>query len=68
MKLGIAMLVVGLALAAFGVFMGSAASSAVSCGEAEYREVALYESAAYGMLVFGGGLSIGGIVRMILKR
>jgi len=68
MKLGIAMLLIGLLCAGFGVFLGNAASSAISYGEAEHEEVFLYESAAWGLLVFGGGLSIGGIVRMIVKR
>ena len=68
MKLGISMLVVGLIFAGFGVFLWDPGSSARYWLEPDLQTVALYVSIGKGVTVFGGGLAIGGIVRMILKK
>ena len=70
MKLGISMLVVGLIFAGFGVFLWDPGSSARYWLEpySELQDIALYMSIGKGLTVFGGGLTIGGIVRMIVKR
>lgn len=70
MKLGISMLVVGLLFAGFGVFLWDPGSSARYMLEpySELRDIALYSSIGKGLTVFGGGLSIGGIVRMVVKK
>ena len=70
MKLGISMLVVGLLFAGFGVFLWDPGSSARYWLEpySELQDIALYMSIGKGLTVFGGGLTIGGIVRMIVKR
>ena len=70
MKLGISMLVVGLIFAGFGVFLWDPGSSVRYWLEpySELQDIALYMSIGKGLTVFGGGLSIGGIVRMIVKR
>ena len=70
MKLGISMLVVGLLIAGLGVFLWDPGSSARYWFEpySELRDIALYASIGKGLTVFGGGLSIGGIIRMVVKR
>jgi len=69
MKLGIAMLVTGLIFAGFGVFLGSCPGSYIwfqKCISYEYLGITL--AVGKGMTVFGGGLSLGGLVRMTVKR
>jgi hypothetical protein len=71
MKLGISMLVVGLLFAGFGFFLWNYASlgglsGSPTCGLPQ--DVATVEAIGMGMTIFGGGLAIGGIVRMIVKR
>jgi len=70
MKLGIFMLVIGLLIAGFGVFLWDPGSSARYLLEPynELQDVALYMAIGKVLTVIGGGLSIGGIVRMIVKR
>ena len=70
MKLGISMLVIGLIFAGFGVFLWDPGSSARYWLEpySELQDIALYMSIGKGLTVFGGGLTIGGIVRMVVKR
>lgn len=70
MKLGISMLIIGLLFAGFGVFLWDPGSSARYWLEpySELQDIALYMSIGKGLTVFGGGLAIGGIVRMAVKR
>jgi len=71
MKLGISMLVVGLLFAGFGFFLWNYASLGGLSGSPAWgfpQEVAMVKAIGMGMTVFGGGLTIGGIVRMIVKR
>jgi hypothetical protein len=76
MKLGIFLLIFGLLLAAVGVFAWQYAES--SMWEAiighlfgyheQYEHAVLGKAAGLALTVFGGGLALGGIVRMIVKR
>jgi hypothetical protein len=76
MKLGIFLLVFGLLLAAAGVFAWQYAESSMweaILGEffgyhAEYSQALLVRAGGIGLTVLGGGLALGGIVRMIVKR
>jgi hypothetical protein len=71
MKLGISMLVVGLLLAGFGVFLWNFASGGGLAGSPLWglpQDIATIEAIGIGVTIFGGGLAIGGIVRMIVKR
>jgi hypothetical protein len=76
MKLGIFLLIFGLALAAVGVFAWQYAQSSMweaILGELfgyheQYEQALLVRAAGLGLTVFGGGLALGGIVRMIVKR
>jgi hypothetical protein len=70
MKLGIAMLIIGLLFAGFGVFLWDPGNSMRYLVEPsnELQQLAFYASIGKGLTVFGGGLTIGGIVRMIVKR
>jgi len=71
MKLGIFMLVVGLLLAGFGFFLWNYAGAQgpfTSSWFSSYQDQSMTQAIGMGMTVFGGGLSIGGIVRMIVKR
>ena len=70
MKLGISMLVIGLLLAGFGIFLWNFAGSAgpFSSWFSTYEDASMARAIGMGVTVFGGGLSIGGIVRMIVKR
>ena len=71
MKLGISMLVVGLLLAGLGVFLWNFAGAQgpfTSGWFSSYEDQSLAEAIGMGLTVFGGGLSIGGIVRMVLKK
>ena len=66
MKLGIFLLILGLLIAAGGVYLWQYYSPTLL----GYRpqEAQQYVSAGLGGIVLGGGLAIGGIIRMILKR
>ena len=71
MKLGISMLVVGLLFAGFGVFLWNFAGSQgvfTSGWFTTYEEQSMAKAIGMGVTIFGGGLTIGGIVRMIVKR
>ena len=71
MKLGIAMLIIGLLSAGFGFFLWNFAGSAWLWGSSwfsNYEEASMAKAIGMGVTVFGGGLAIGGIVRMIVKR
>ena len=71
MKLGTAMLVIGLIVAAGGVFIWQLASKGGLAGSSVWslpQDVAMVEAIGMGLTVLGGGLAIGGIVRMVLKR
>jgi hypothetical protein len=71
MKLGISMLVVGLVLAGLGVFVWQFASGGGLAGHPVFslpQDIATVEAIGMGLTVVGGGLSIGGIVRMVIKR
>ena len=76
MKLGIFLLIFGLILAGVGVAAWQWAESAMweaEFGEVfgyhqQYQEVLLTRAGGLGVAIFGGGLAIGGIVRMIVKR
>jgi hypothetical protein len=66
MKLGIFLLILGLLIAAGGIYLWQYNSPTVL----GYRtqEAQQYFSAGLGGIVVGGGLAIGGIIRMIVKR
>ena len=66
MKLGISLLILGLLIAAGGVYLWQYYSPTFL----GYRtqEAQQYVSAGLGCIVVGGGLSIGGIIRMVVKR
>jgi len=71
MKLGISMLVIGLLFAGFGFFLWNFAGSQLpftSSWFLNYEDQSMAQAIGMGVTVFGGGLSIGGIVRMIVKR
>ena len=76
MKLGIFLLIFGLILAGVGVAAWQYAESAMweaEIGEIfgyhqQYEKALLIRSGGLGIAVFGGGLAIGGIVRMIVTR
>lgn len=71
MKLGIAMLVIGLIFAGFGFFLWNFAGSAgplTSGWFSSYEDAAMVKAAGMGITLFGGGLALGGLVRMIVKR
>ena len=71
MKGGIAMLVIGLILAGGGFFLWNYAGSAGPFNPGPfgtYDQSSMYKSIGMGVTVLGGGLAIGGIVRMIVKR
>ena len=63
MKLGISMLVIGLLFAGFGVYLWKLADAGPVASD-------WFSTEAIGMAVtvFGSGLSIAGIVRMVVKR
>lgn len=63
MKLGIIMLVVGLLLAGFGVYLWNLAGAGPVASNWFSTE-----AIGIGVTVFGGGLSIGGIVKMVVKK
>ena len=66
MKTGIFLLIVGLLIAAGGVYVWQYYGPTFL----GYRtqEAQQYVSAGLGGMVVGGGLAIGGIIRMIVKR
>lgn len=78
MKLGIFMLLVGLILAGLGLFSWVFATSvwdfAITPGTvpphwfSSYEQIALVKAIGMGVALFGGGLALGGLVRMIVKR
>ena len=71
MKLGIFMLVFGLILAGIGVAVwvyADPTSSFLFGGRLNVDQAQIADAAGIGGAVVGGGLAIGGIVRMILKR
>ena len=70
MKLGIAMLVIGLVIAGigFGLWQFYSMEMALKEYAADSLLYARYVATAQGATLFGGGLSIGGIVAMIIKR
>jgi uncharacterized membrane protein YciS (DUF1049 family) len=75
MKLGIAMLVIGLLFAAVGLgawYLAANEPYATAFGypvdRSEYELLMLIQSSGLAGAVFGGGLALGGIVRMIVKR
>jgi len=70
-KLGIFMLIVGLLIAGFGIFLWSMITECVNSlapGTMISGEAFYYKAGGAGLVVFGSGLTIGGIVRMIVKR
>ena len=66
MKFGIFMLVLGLIIAAAGAFLWQSYSPTFL----GYRDGdnQMYYAAGIAAMVLGGGLALGGIIRMILKR
>lgn len=71
MKLGISMLVFGLLLAGVGVTAWMYADPELSfwgVSQLNIDEAQMVKAAGIGVAVLGGGLAIGGIVRMIVKR
>jgi hypothetical protein len=66
MKLGIAMLIIGLIFAGFGFGLWNFVSLGGLPGVPS--DVATAQAVGMGVTVFGGGLSIGGIVRMVVKK
>ena len=71
MKIGIFMLVLGLILAGFGVAAFAYADPNVSFwvgGRLSVEEARMADAAGIGVAIIGGGLAVGGIVRMIVKR
>jgi hypothetical protein len=67
MKLGLSLLVFGLLVAAIGLGLWQYGSA----GQVAWDIVRSAEGTAaigLGISVFGGGLAIGGIIRMIIKR
>jgi hypothetical protein len=71
MKLGISMLVIGLLFAGFGFFLWNYAGAQgpfTSSWFSTYEEQSMAQAIGMGVTVFGGGLTIGGIVRMVVKR
>lgn len=70
MKLSIAMLVIGLVVAGlgFGLWQFYSTEMATQSYAAHNLLYARYVATAQGATLFGGGLSIAGIVRMIIKK
>lgn len=71
MKLGIFMLVFGLILAGVGIGVFTYADPNASFwvgGRLSVEEARIADAAGIGVAIIGGGLALGGIVRMILKR
>ena len=71
MKLGISMLVIGLVLAGIGTAAFMYADPNMSLwGASSFSvdEAQMVNAAGIGLAVVGGGLAIGGIIRMIVKR
>jgi len=75
MKLGIFLLVFGLILAGAGIaawqYGGDLQSTVLGIprhGSSDYQLGEMASAAGLGVLVLGGGLAIGGIIRMFIKR
>jgi hypothetical protein len=75
-KLALFFLVFGLLVATIGVFLWQYAQSSMweaILGEffgyhQQYEQALLVRAGGIGLTVLGGGLAVGGIVRMIVKR
>lgn len=68
MKLGISMLILGLLLASCGVFIWLCPTFVCTPGCYTSNDAAMWKSLGGALVVFGGGLTLGGLVRMILRR
>jgi len=69
MKLGISMLIAGLVFAGFGVFLWSCPGSEIWFGKCiSYENLGITLAVGKAVTVFGGGLAVGGLVRMIVKK
>ena len=71
MKLGMFLLIFGLVLAGGGVAMWMYADPNVSLwfgGRFSVDEAQMLEAGDIGLTILGGGLALGGIVRMIVAR
>ncbi len=71
MKLGIFLLIFGLLIAAVGVAAFMYADPNTSFwigGRLDVEQARLVDAVGMGITVLGGGLAIGGIVRMIVKK
>lgn len=71
MKLGMFLLIFGLVLAGGGVAMWMYADPNVSLwfgGRFSVDEARMLEAGGIGLTILGGGLALGGIVRMIVAR
>jgi len=76
MKLGLFMLIIGLLFAALGVFAWQFAQSSMweaTLGEffgyhEQYQQSLMLRAGGLALTVLGGGIALGGLVRMIVKR
>ena len=70
MKLGIFLLILGLILAGAGVATWMSADPTVSFwfGDSVVQETRMLDASGPGLTVLGGGLALGGIIRMVVKR
>lgn len=69
MKLGIFLLVLGLILAGAGAAVGMYIDPNISFWYGgSVQEARMMDAASLGVMVLGGGLALGGIIRMIVKR
>lgn len=67
MKFGIFLLILGLLIAGAGVYVWEYYSPTFF-GYRLTQEAQQFSSMGIGAMVLGGGLTIGGIIRMIIKR
>ena len=71
MKLGIFLLVFGLILAGFGIAAWMYVDPNIAFwfgGRFSVDEAQMIDAGGIGIAVIGGGLAVGGIVRMIVRR
>ena len=75
MKLGIFLLIIGLILAGAGIASWQYGTDLQSTllgiprhGSSDYQLGEMAAAAGLGVAVLGGGLALGGIIRMIVKR
>jgi len=71
MKLGIFLLIFGLVLAGVGVASWMYADPEVSFwlgGRFSVEEARMIDAGGIGVTIIGGGLALGGVIRMIVKR